>query len=885
MSKTISIFAIVLNLLAATSVSVWAQTPDVPPAIVPWPQKLELGEGSIPLAAASRIVVSNAALLPLARITADELQLTSGVRPAVAEGAANPGDVQLVLDNQLKKEHYTFRVTDRVTIAGGDYNAVAMGTATLVQVVRREGADVIVPRLAIEDHPFFEYCGTMFDVARQPYSVDTLKQLVQVCRVYKIRYMHLHMTDDAAWLFPSAAFPELGKHNANAFGGPAPQRYTLQELKDLVAFADARGVTLVPELEMPGHSSQLVGTLPDIFAGRDKDGKVIGIGMINVANEKAYEAIDTLVGEICDVFRSSPYFHTGGDEVAMVNLEKCPEIMAFAAKHKLDSPNQVLNPFQARLRDIVVKHGKQMIAWDGAHHPKPLPKDIIFMPWQHETSEAGRLVKEGYRVINAPWGVRTPYINPYQCNGALLERGEPLLIGATSILWEAAGDKALPFARSLAPLRNEPTYNPNNNPGYTSFIRRLAVTDRLVDHLLYGFSFSAEGLIDPTTFMRLTTSFPERVTLALISNSNDGEVRYTLDGSEPTLQSRIFDEPLTLTESTWFKARRFDRATGQAGPIYSAEYRRTPYIKHAAIGSRVTSTPELTGSYAGGGLPSLVDGYLAEGDDYSSAGWAGWLNTDVEINIDLGSSTPIERVGGRFARGRFGLNLPKSVEFFASSDGKSYQSLGTVDAKAAGRERGWYAITPNGVTARYLRVKTISGGDWTFLDEIAVNYTPLTPTLVHAALGKPVTLTTPPAESYSLPGIEGLTDGFVARSFDFSNPYWLGTEGRNVEATIDLGSVMPVTCVGLRALRFVPAGIYLPRAIDVLVSDDGKTFTKAGAVEVPELTQQEAIGRMETRLKDVRARYVKLVAYQQIYWTFIDEIYVNPAEALTPTGG
>jgi hexosaminidase len=816
--------------------------------------------------------------MPLANITADELRLAAGAELAVAKGEANAGEIELRLDANLKKEHYTLQVTDRVIIAGGDYNAVALGTASLLQVLGRDGEKLSIPRLTIEDHPFFEYCGTMFDIARQPYSLETLRKLVQVCRLYKIRYMHLHMTDEMAWVFPSTAFPELGKHNANAFGGAAPVKYKLQELKDLVAYADARGVTLVPELEVPGHSGQLVGTLPDIFAGKDKDGKVISLGMINIGNERAYEAIDTLVGEICDVFRSSPYLHTGGDEVVMVNLENCPAIMAFAAKHDLESPYHVLNPFQRRLRDIVVKHGKQMMAWDGAHHPKPLPKDIIFMPWQDGTPEAGRLVKEGYRVINAPWGVDNPYINPYQCNGALLERGEPMLIGATSILWEVAQDKAVPFARHMASLRNEPTYNPNNNPGYASFIKRLASTDRLVDRLLYGFSFDCEGLIDPTTFMRLNTSFTDRATLKLESSVPAEQVRYTLDGSEPTQQSKSFTAPLTLTETTTLKVRHFDPKTAEAGPLYTAEFRRTPFVKHAAIGAKVTATPDLQGSYVGGGLPGLVDGHLAEGDDYSSAGWSGWLHTDVEIGLDLGESQPVDRVGARFARGRLGLTLPKSVEFFASQDGKEFQSLGTVELQQAGRTRGWYELTPSGVAARYLRLKIVNGGDWTFIDEIAVNHTPLPPSLQHAAQGKTVTLATPPADSYSLPGIEGLTDGYVARSFDFSNPYWLGTEGRNVEATIDMEEAVDVKCVGLRALRYVSGGIYLPSQVDVLTSDDGKTFTQVGTIEVPVIEQPEGIARMQTKLSGVRARYIKLIAYQQIYWTFIDEIFVNPEE-------
>lgn len=854
-----------------------AAEPGAEPAIVPWPQKLTLGAGRLTLANQTRIVTQDKQLLPLAEVLSSEILRAYGVRLDVKQEPAKAGDVSLALNSQQKKEHYQLEIADKATITGGDYNAVAMGTVTLLQAIVAADGKLTLPKMTVNDHPHFEYCGVMLDVARLPHSIDTLKQCVEVCRLYKIRYLHLHMTDENAWLFPSTAFPQLGAKNGGALGGQPPTRYTLEELKQLVAYGDARGVTFVPEIEVPGHSGQLVGSLPEIFGVKDADGKPLGIGMINLASERAYEALDTLIGELCDVFKSSPYIHTGGDEVSMANLDLSPEVKAFAAKHKLANLYQVQNPFQARLRDIIVKHGKQMMAWDGAHSPNPLPKDIIFMPWQAGTTEAASLVSQGYRVVNAPWGVDNPYFNPFQSNGALLKRDEPNLIGATAILWEAPQEKAVPNLRYIASLRNEPTYNPNSGRDHADFIRRLAKTDVLLDKLLYGYSFQGEGLLDPTTFMQITAAFVDRTKVSLVSGAPDIQVRYTLDGAEPTPQSPEYTKPFVVDQSKTLKAQQFDAAGTRLGPLYVKELRKTPHVQHDAIGAKITIKPEAAGSYKGAGAPALVDGYLADGDQHSSSGWVGWGASEIEVSIDLGKSTPVQGLSGHFLRARFGLALPKSVEFSISEDGQSYKTIGTVDEVKGGRQRGWYAVNAGGAAARFVRVKIASGGSWTFIDEIMVNGAPPAPSVKHAALGKPVTISPEEREpGYFACGPEAITDGYVSRSADCLNIEYLGIQTKPFVVTVDLGAETAIQRVEVYASQLITLGVYIPARVDVLVSDDGQMFREVAKITPPADTRVEFKSVLGADLTDVRGRYVRFACYQRGHWIFLDEVVVNP---------
>jgi N-acetyl-beta-hexosaminidase len=139
---------------------------------------------------------------------------------------------------------------------------LAEGTATLLQALSQSNGQVALPKLVIKDWPHADYCAMMIDCGRQEQPIEWLKKMIETCRLYKVRYVHLHLTDDQGWCFPSATYPQLGSKNHGTHGGLAPKVYPLEELKGLVAYADARGIALVPELEVPGHSGAALRSLP-----------------------------------------------------------------------------------------------------------------------------------------------------------------------------------------------------------------------------------------------------------------------------------------------------------------------------------------------------------------------------------------------------------------------------------------------------------------------------------------------------------------------------------------------------------------------------------------------------------------------------------------------
>ena len=306
--------------------------------LIPWPKKLQRDGGYLELSGDSRIVPGAKQLQPLAEVLSEEIAQVTGLKLRVAAGPGRAGDIVLRIDRTIRADERILmlrnrepvRTTDgahsiaidrQAVVTGFDYRATAEGSSTILQLLGRANGRVRLPRLAIKDWPHADYCGVLLDVARQDHPVDAIKKVVQLCRLYKARYLQLHLTDDQGWTFPSTRYPQLGSKNVAAHGGIAPRVYTLKELRDLVAYADARGVTLVPELEMPGHAGAAARSLPAIFDAINREsGQPVGIGCMNLSNEALYPALDTIIGEMCDVFRSSPYFHIGSDEVTSGRL-------------------------------------------------------------------------------------------------------------------------------------------------------------------------------------------------------------------------------------------------------------------------------------------------------------------------------------------------------------------------------------------------------------------------------------------------------------------------------------------------------------------------------------------------------------------------------------
>lgn len=494
---------VVLGILVGICSSAVAADPaDTHPNLhlIPWPKRLEEHPGVMPLTKESRIVAGEKQLEPLSAVLSEELALITGLTLPVVTGPSRAGDIVLKINKSLEAGEpilvlrnrepvrttegaHTITIGEQAVVEGFDYRAAAEGSSTILQLLGKANGKFHLSKVTIQDWPHADYCGVMLDVARQDHPIDAIKRVVQLCRLYKARYLQLHLTDDQGWTFPSTKYPQLGTQNYGAHGGVAPRVYKLDELQALVAYTDARGVTLVPEFEMPGHSGAASRALPEIFDAINPQSKEpVGLGCMNMSSEEIYPALDTLIGEMCDVFKSSPYFHIGSDEVTSGRLSLNSGYKAFMEKRGLKDDSQLADYFVAQVCEIVKKHGKKAIKWEGLSNTAT--KDVIIMAWEGNSTCASEMIARGYTTITCPWNLGVPWEewNLYRCNASQLKKGDPVL-GATLVAWEQPAQFHVSSLRNL-PSRQERTWGPDNSVTVAGFAARFQPLDAIAGKLL-----------------------------------------------------------------------------------------------------------------------------------------------------------------------------------------------------------------------------------------------------------------------------------------------------------------------------------------------------------------------------------------------------------------
>jgi len=809
--------------------------------LLPWPKSVSIVSGEVHLVAQSRIVAANLELQPLAEVLREEFRLLAGLDLKTAAGSPRSGDLLLSINKELKAGEdilmiknrevvrtregaYRLGAKDLVAIEGFDYRAVAEGTATLLQAITRTEKGVVLPAMTITDWPHADYTGTMLDVARQANTIEDIRSCIQVCRAYKVRYLQLHMTNDQAWTFPSTAYPKLGTMNGSAHDGPVPQRYDRAELKALVKYADERGVTLVPELETPGHSSSACGTMPGVFGYVDPATKQpVAKGMMNIAHPKLYEAIDTIVGEMCDVFTSSPYFHIGFDEVSgLGNVASTPEAQAFMKEKNLKDAGELLTYFAVQVNEMVKKRGKKTIIWEGAANGAS--KDMIHMTWDGNARTAERLVAQGITTITVPWnlaGVPWHEWTMYHCNGSVLKKGDSVL-GAMLPVWEQKGEVHLRWLRRGVPNRQERTWGPDTVIDTTNFTHRLEATDMVLDRLMHGFAVWQSTKAEEGMLQRQVTA---PIMLSLRAWPSLGEVRFTTDGSEPTAQSKTYSAPIRIGDNFTIKARLFDASGNPVAPAWVQPYTFAP----------LTLQPQ---------------GLLTNST---------WFADSVTLTIAC-----------------------------TMKDGTARYTLdGSAPLATSAAFTKPLVLTDTAVVnARWFDADNVGRGN-----VATATYRKL-PTVKHAAVNKPVTITVTAKLDDPKAAAKLLVDGVLSRDGDWSSPEVLRLGDSDLEAVIDLGENTRIGNVIARFIYHQEAGIYPARRVDVFVSDDGRAFKAAGTTtfEVPQDRAAGGIFIQEIAVGSAAAgRYVKvfcknnglLPAWHQaprvLGHMMLDEILVNPA--------
>lgn len=338
----------------------------------------------------------NPALTRVAELLAGVLRPSTGFPlPVVMGSDPGPGSIVLRLASTGMGSVDAYQLTvrpERVEITAADPAGVFRGIQTLRQLfpanveshVRVSGPSArwVVPSLTISDAPRFAWRGAMLDVSRHFFTVDEVKQYIDILALYKMNVLHLHLSDDQGWRIEIKSRPQLtAVAGPSEVGGGPGGFYTQEQYVDLVRYAQDRFITIVPEIDMPGHTNAALIAFPELSCGKRPPaiytGTEVGFSTFCVEKDGTYALIDDIVREIV-ALTPGPYFHMGGDEVEALSHEQYAH-------------------FVERVQEIVRKHGKQMVGWEEIRKAKLDPSTLI-QQWIGDTMS----LQHGGKMVMSP---------------------------------------------------------------------------------------------------------------------------------------------------------------------------------------------------------------------------------------------------------------------------------------------------------------------------------------------------------------------------------------------------------------------------------------------------------------------------------------------------
>ncbi|AXC15267.1 Beta-hexosaminidase [Acidisarcina polymorpha] len=380
------------------------------PALMPLPSTISQGDGSFPLTASFTVAYATP---PDERLTAavnrtlTRMQYSSGVALAHAAVVPSAGSLTIsvsgpdaAVQGVDDDESYHLAVTAQgIQLASTTVVGALHGLETLLQLATFRDGHAIIPAVTIDDQPRFRWRGLMIDVARHFEPVEVIKRNLDAMALVKLNVFHWHLSDDQGFRAESKRFPKLTAEGSHG------EFYTQEEMREVVAYAHARGIRVVPEFDMPGHTLSWQVAYPDIgstsgpFSLPDRFG--IHDEALDPTRESTYKFLDALVGEMAAIFPDA-YFHIGGDESNGNAWRSNPKIVAFMKSHDIKDTDALQVYFNSKLLKIVAKHGKHMIGWDEVFTPG-LPKDIVIESWRGQES-LSKAAAQGYQgILAAPY--------------------------------------------------------------------------------------------------------------------------------------------------------------------------------------------------------------------------------------------------------------------------------------------------------------------------------------------------------------------------------------------------------------------------------------------------------------------------------------------------
>lgn len=749
-----------------------------PVAVIPQPTKVTQPQspGTFEISSKSGIVfdASNPEIAAIATTLVDRISNATGYAPSL-NGSSSGSTIELLIDTVAVQgvESYKLSVTqDKAVISAATPHGLFYGIGTLVQLMpddmgkagSHKGETIAIAEVEIQDSPRFEWRGMMLDVARHFQPKEYIKKFIDILAYHKLNTFHWHLTDGIGWRIQIDKYPALtergawrkSKHETAPWigfelsqPGDTTQRhggfYTKDDIREIIDYAASKYITIVPEIEMPGHSEAVTFCYPEYLC----DGAQPGAGVFCAGKDETFDFLQDIIDEVIDLFPGK-YIHIGGDEVGKGQWAACKYCKQRKAKEGLKSEEELQSYFVGRMEDYITSKGRQMIGWDEIIEGG-LSDGAAVMSWtgfeggikaantQHDVvmSPIDYVYFDHYQGYNPfepqGWGGYNGIARVYTLDpvpDGIAPENEKFIKGGQANLWtenivtqEHIEYMLMPRMAALS----EVLWSSTDNKDWKRFTEKL---DRQLDRYQANDWNYAESSLTP--MVKSQSMAGDGSLVVEIANELDGyPIRYTTDGSEPTVSSALYEKPITITTPSTLKASTFrhDKPVGYLLTV--------PNLLNKATKSKVIYTTPFDKRYNGGGDSSLVDNRYAikRGDDKA---WQGFEKQNMDLTVDMATAQQISRASLRFFQhiGSTSVMLPLEVIVSTSSDGVNFTEVARKAMAENSNPDGFVEdveiLFPK-TEARYVKIVAVNRGTlaeghprrgdnaWVFTDEISID--------------------------------------------------------------------------------------------------------------------------------------------------------------------
>jgi hexosaminidase len=742
-------------------------------SIIPQPVSLQVNQGVfiIDNNTAVKFNAANKDLQLAANFFSAAIKNISGKILLGNTAAKNNIEFKIAKTNGIGDEGYLLNVTpSAISIVANTKAGIIYGIQSLLQTLPaiRTNAALAIPAMSITDYPRFKYRGMHLDVSRHFFGPEIVKEYINLMASYKMNTFHWHLVDDQGWRIEIKKYPLLTSVGAwrvdqtDKVWSSRPQAkpgeeatyggyYTQEQIKEIIKYAAERNVTIIPEIEMPGHVASAIASYPALSCTQQHQLPLTGgnySGMSSnycAGNDSVFNFLENVLTEVIALFPSR-YIHIGGDEVDKGPWKVCPKCQARIKAEHLENEEGLQSYFIKRIEKFIVSKGRKIIGWDEILEGGLAPEATV-MSWR---GEAGGIeaAKAHHDVIMTPGS--PVYFDHYQAG----PEGEPLAIGGMNTLKKVYDYEPIPKELNAAEAKYvlgaqanlwteyvttaehveymvlprmlalaEVVWTPKENKNWENFNERLQNQFK---------AFGQKGLhYSPGNFTASIkpSSKNGKLFVDLATEIMNAAIYYTTDGTEPTLSSNKYTGPVEINTSVLLKA-----STVVNGRIMGVQAARQNFVMHKAIGKNVTYTNPVSRYYQADGPNSLTDG--VRGTVAVGKYWHGFSGKDLIASIDLGEEKNIKSIAlGCLQNYNDWIFLPQSVLFETSNDGKVFTPIKTVnnpiDINMKNALFDFKADFP-AQTVRYIRVTAKnnlcppghSGAGkpgWIFADEVIVD--------------------------------------------------------------------------------------------------------------------------------------------------------------------